>query len=438
MSRMRIHLGIGIFISLGLLACGVDGNSHEAANDPGKKEKLICGVDKDDLADEPARLEPVASVDPSFSPKATYVTPTRLVPVSQWPRLADDLDFEGLGLAVQRQLERYKSKNLSGTIKLGGQVYPLKAVPESLSRFLEISEDYQVCMAGGKIKPKSCEDRLNQTVQREFNLYAPNLTPDDPRYGEEKSTLFTAYYTPLLRGRTVPDARYKYGVYRKPSSSSLAGKTRYQIDFQDAFKGKGLQLFYSDNLFDLYLLHVQGGGKVVMENKSGKLSSFYISFEGTNGKNFTFISKYMQQKGYISDLSVESQRTFLETHPQKQAEIFATCPGYIYFKQSAHPPLGNDVVPLTDNRSIATDTKYYSFKGLLAFVAAERPREDQKKNECGQAEFQSFSRFFLDQDTGGAIRGKARVDLYFGEGPYAEYAAYNTTNRGDLYFLMLK
>jgi membrane-bound lytic murein transglycosylase A len=99
--------------------------------------------------------------------------------------------------------------------------------------------------------------------------------------------------------------------------------------------------------------------------------------------------------------------------------------------------LGSDLVPLTDNRSIATDTNYYRFKGLLAFVQAERPVETSLQNNC-QLEFRSFSRFYLDQDTGGAIRGKGRVDLYFGENEYAQKAAYNLVRRGDLYFLMLK
>jgi membrane-bound lytic murein transglycosylase A len=98
-------------------------------------------------------------------------------------------------------------------------------------------------------------------------------------------------------------------------------------------------------------------------------------------------------------------------------------------------------VPLTDNRSIATDSKLYEFKGLLTFVEAKRPVDPNLiRDEESQLDvpYKSYQRFYLDQDTGGAIRGKGRVDLYFGEGDYAEVAAYNTKHTGKLFFLMSK
>jgi membrane-bound lytic murein transglycosylase A len=183
-------------------------------------------------------------------------------------------------------------------------------------------------------------------------------------------------------------------------------------------------------------MHVQGGGHITIES-GGKTTSKYLSYAGTNGLSWNFISKYMMEKNYIQDPSIIAQRSFLEATPHKEQEIYATCPSYVYFKESDHPPLGSDRVPLTDNRSIATDTRYYRFKGLLSFVKTERPTEAPSR-DCEQLEFKSFSRFFLDQDTGGAIRGKGRVDLYFGEGSYAEKTAYNLVRRGDLFFLMLK
>lgn len=377
--------------------------------------------------------------DLEASGRNNYVTPTRKVDLKEWPRLVDDLDFKDMEVAIDRQLVRYQQKDLSGTIQFGNQRYPLTKAVESLKRFRRHALDYQKCVA--KSNKTTCASSFQNVMQKEFHLYAPVLTPDDPRYGEEKQTLFTAYYTPLIRGRTTRDSRFRYGVYDKPLSSSLASSTRKQIDFEGVLNGKGFDLFYSDDLFELYLLHVQGGGRVMLENKSGKLESFYISYAGTNKQKWTFISKYMKEKGYIADLSIQAQRDFLAKNPALHEEIFSTCPSYVYFKKTDSPPLGNDNVPLTDNRSIATDTGHYRFKGLLAFVSAARPVEEERAKEVetlGGVEFKNFSRFFLDQDTGGAIKGKARVDLYFGEGPYAERAAYNIVQRGDLYFLMLK
>lgn len=433
MNRNKIRFVLAAFFLLTLAACNQGTADNGASLDP-NKEKL-CRAEAIDY-----KLQEMSQPDvrDDFQPVvgSQFNTPTAKVDLQDWPDLIDDLDLEDLETSIQRQLVRYSQKSLSGTIKLGKDVYSQKQAPESLKRFLEIAKVFRNCIQSNA--KKVCQKSFDKTVRAEFNLYAPQLAPGDPRYGEDKQTLFTAYYTPLIRARDNIDGRFKWGVYNKPSSKSLANSSRTEIDFKRVLDGKGLDLFYSDDLFELYLLHVQGGGRVITENKSGQTSSYYISYQGTNDQKFTFISKYMLNKGYISDLSIQAQRDFLEQNPSKQEEVYATCPSYVYFKKTINPPLGNDSVPLTDNRSIATDTNYYRFKGLLSFVSARRPTEDKAACDNRGVSFQNFSRFLLDQDTGGAIRGKARVDLYFGEGPYAEKAAYNTVQRGDLYFLMLK
>ena len=372
------------------------------------------------------------------SERRVYNTPTRLLEPEEWPRIVDDLDFEGLDLAITRQLKRFSRMQLYGKyIRLGGRKYSLEQAPESLKEFRKYVSRYFRCQ--NKQSKRTCSQDLTEILKKKFNMFTPLLTPEDPRYGEEKQTFFTSYYTPLLRGRETPDSRFKHGLYMNPRKKDLLNKSRVEIDFNKALESQGLELFFSDNLFDLYLLHVQGGGRVVMENKSGELNSFYISYDGTNEQSWNFISHYMFDQGYISNKSIEAQREFLQSNPDKHKDIYATCPSYVFFKKTDRPPLGNDNVSLTDNRSIATDTNYYAFKGLLSFVQARRPVEgDIERDECGNLPFKDFSRFYLDQDTGGAIRGKARVDLYAGEGPYAELSAYNTKERGDLFFLMLK
>lgn len=435
MENNKIRFALGVLFIFIFTACskGTAGNIPPENEDGNKK---VCSAEAIDY--KLAEMDSQNSFDDDFQALVgtQYVTPTEKISPSQWPALIDDLDLSEMEIAIERQLKRYEQKDLSGTIKFGNDVYSLKQAPKSLKRFMEIAKDYKSCMATNT--KSSCQADFEATVKADFNLYMPKLSKEDPRFGEDKQTLFTAYYTPLIRARTSKDSRFKYGTYNKPSSKSLASSSRRDIDFKGVLENKGLDIFYSDDLFELYLLHVQGGGRVITENKNGKTSSFYISYDGANGQKFTFISKYMMSKGYIPDLTIQSQRDFIDQNPQKHEEIFSTCPSYVYFKKTANPPLGNDVVPLTDNRSIATDTAYYRFKGLISFVSARRPKEDMKSCDGNNVEYQSFSRFFLDQDTGGAIKGKARVDMYFGEGPYAEHVAYNTVQRGDLYFLMLK
>ena len=432
---MLFRITLVSILSSVLLACGSEPAIDEL-RPPLNEDDQICS--RFISPAEKAADGKISDYNAYDEKRRIYNTPTRLLEEFEWPRIIDDLDFEGMDLAITRQLKRYKSKNLSGYIRLGGKKYPLEDVPTSLEKFKTLVSRYFRCQ--NRHSREDCATDFTSDLKNNFNMFAPELTPDDPRYGENKQTLFTAYYTPLLRGRTSPDSRYKHGVYKIPKDKELLKKSRVDIDFKGAFVGSGLENFYADDLFDLYLLHVQGGGRVVMENKSGNLESFYISYAGTNGQSWNFISNYMYEKKYITNKGINAQRDFLLKHPQKQEEIYATCPSYVFFKKTDHPPLGNDMVSLTDNRSIATDTNYYKFKGLLSYIKTKRPRNEDigTKDDCKQIPYKDYSRFYLDQDTGGAIRGKARVDLYFGEGPYAELAAYNTKERGDLYFLMLK
>lgn len=425
------------YILFVLLCCALASCTKEVGDDsipPRKKSGAVCGFE-DRYADEENKV--AADRFESYQAKKNqYITPTEKVPLEDWPVLVDDLSFSFMQTAIERQLARYSEINLNGRIRLGNENYPLAWAEKSLIVFRELIHQFSSCRT--KNKNDICQSLFESQIRQRFHLYKPQLTNEDPRFGEEKSVLFTGYYTPTLKVRRQPSAEYPYGVYRIPVEEDLRLTSRVGIDFRRHLVGKDLEIFYASDLFDLYLLHVQGGGHVVFE-EDGKSREQYLSYAGTNGQSWNFISKYMQEKKMIHDSSIYSQRMFLDSNPHLQEEIYSSCPSYVYFKSSVHPPEGSDRVPLTDNRSIATDTRYYRFKGLLAFVSAERPVEGQSlEANCGEVEFQPFTRFYLDQDTGGAIRGKGRVDLYFGEGEYAEMAAYNLVKTGQLYFLMLK
>lgn len=362
---------------------------------------------------------------------AFYITPTKNVSVDQWPQFDDDLDFAWMNTAIDRQLKRFVKKDLSGNIRLGNVSYPLSHMRRSLELFQALIRDYQIC-ARQSSRP-SCMQKFNDQMKLQFDLFSPHLEKSEfPNGDEVKTAFFTAYYTPSIEVETVSSPRFPYAIYAQPEEPQLSALTRDEIDFQGKLKKSRYVLFYASNLFDLYLMHIQGGGRVKVMDKKGQ-PQYYLSYAGTNGKLFRFISLYMKEKGMISDLSVESQRVFLKQNPDKQREVYQSCPSYVFFKISAQPPDGSDSTPLTDNRSLATDKKYYPAKGLLSFVRAQRPIDHQ-----WPVIYSNFSRFFIDQDTGGAIRGKARADLYFGEGSYAEMVAYNLNHYGEIYFLIAK
>ena len=413
-----------------LNACGGSSSSEVPARN---KDGFVCkGVDKN--VDEDPLFQPVVK---PFGVR--YATPTKLVPVEKWPNLSDDLNFERMDEAIRRQLERFKKISLFGSIQMGVDIYPLRLAEKSLLEFRAVLGTYRECLRVNPAAPELCATLFNEQMRSKFNMYEPNLTSGDPRYQEPKAALFTGYYTPTIRVTQAKDSRFTYAVYGMPSGSEKRSSSRLSIDFRGALSGLGLELYYTNDLFELYLAQVQGNGRIRVEGGVGAPGDQFFTFAGTNGQTWNFISKYMLSKNYIQDASVNSQRDFLTLHPQMQEEVYSSCPSYVYFGTSKAPPLGSGSVSVTQDRSVATDSRYYEFKGLLSYVVSSRPEENQNpRKPCGSVRFKDFSRFYLDQDTGGAIRGKARADLYFGEGDYAELAAYNQVRRGDIYFLMLK
>ena len=378
-----------------------------------------------------------ASAHAQFHPN-NFTTPTRMLSASEFPTFSDDLELAGLKAAANDQLVAFVAKDLSGTIRMGGKKYPLSKTKTSLVVFLQLIGAYQSCKIN--FTEAHCLQDLNLAIRAKFNVFVPLLVPGDPRYGEPLSSFFTGYATQPISGKSKPDAIFSHPIYSLPAAANGAD-TRDQIDFKGALAGKGLELAYAANLFDLYLLQIEGGGYVTVDN-NGKKSSFFLSYDGTNHQPWTWISKFMMSQGYISNPSVGAQRKYLRLHPEKQEEIYSQCPSYVFFKVTSSPPQGAERVPLTDGRSLATDSKLYPFKGLLTYVDSQRPVDtgtyDLEQEDPSQIPFQPFSRFFIDQDTGGAITGKGRADLYFGLSDYAQYAATYQSEKGNIYFLLAK
>ncbi len=127
-------------------------------------------------------------------------------------------------------------------------------------------------------------------------------------------------------------------------------------------------------------------------------------------------------------------RAYLRNHPEEMARVFNHNESYVFFRLVDQGPMGAIEVPLTTGRSVATDLRLFP-KGALAFIQTEKPLV----SEDGTIQsWETFGRFVLNQDTGGAIRGPGRADLFWGSGPYAETAAGHMKHDGTLYFLVLK
>ena len=127
-------------------------------------------------------------------------------------------------------------------------------------------------------------------------------------------------------------------------------------------------------------------------------------------------------------------RRYLSEHPEVVDEVLNHNPSYVFFRVLDSEPVGNIGVPLTPGRSVALDYRLFP-KGALAFVSCRKPVVDDKGRII---KWIKFSRFVLNQDTGGAIRGAGRADLFWGSGLYAETAAGHMKHEGELFILIKK
>lgn len=361
------------------------------------------------------------------------VTPTKRL--YQSLNFTDDMSFENLDQAIDRQLVVFNNRKPTGTIKFGTKVYPKSVLKDSLLLLKALAGEARRCL---KNSPASeCHTKFNIAVNEQFAIYVP-IPNKGTGATSQKTTQFTSYYSPDLHGSRVPTERFKRAIYRKPDIASDSNYSRVDIDYRGALAGKGYEVFWvEESFYDLYLLHVQGGGRINVFNPDGTKEVKYLSYDGKNSRPFQMIYKYMLQKGYLesNNAGIPAQRKFLEENPHKEEEIFGSCPSYVYFKETDNEPVGLDNIPLTEGRSLALDSRIYKTTGFINFVKTVKASH---VDENGKVVKVPFSRFFIAQDTGGAIRGNARCDLYAGYGPQAELIAYNMNEMGEQYFLVKK
>jgi membrane-bound lytic murein transglycosylase A len=208
--------------------------------------------------------------------------------------------------------------------------------------------------------------------------------------------------------------------------------SRDEIDSKGSLQQKGCELLWVSDRIDLFFLHIQGSGRVLLEEGT----VLNVNYDCANGRPYRSIGRLLIEEGSISreEMSMQQIRTYLKNHPEEIERVFNYNQSYVFFRLVDQGPLGNIEVPLTPGRSVATDKRLFP-KGALAFIQSEKPFVDE---DGTIRSWETFGRFVLNQDTGGAIRGPGRADLFWGSGPYAETAAGHMKHQGKLYFLVLK
>jgi len=351
----------------------------------------------------------------------------------------DDCSYDGLASGLSQSLAYLRRVPPEREYRFGPDTYTAGHMVRTLTRFLEF------------IRTKPAPPALNRFIHEHYRIYRARGAP------ETGKVLFTGYYEPTLRGSLTPSEEFRYPLYSRPedlltidlsrfsprfANEKIVGRKdgqtvvpyydRRQIEQDCALADVAAPIAWVDDPIDLFFLHIQGSGKILLENGD----ALQVHYHASNGRPYRSIGKLLIQQGKIEKkrMSMQALRAYLEENPSELDAVLNYNPSYVFFKVEPDGPLGSLAVKLTAGRSLALDRRLFP-PAALAFIKTQLPLV----GEDGQIQrWANCSRFVLNQDTGGAIRGPGRADLFWGDGPYAETAAGHMQHPGDLYFLVLK
>lgn len=276
---------------------------------------------------------------------------------------------------------------------------------------------------------KTCSDVASNSVGDNAKvLFEHYFVPHSVSNRGNKKGLFTGYYELALNGSFKKSDRYRYPIYKKPDDY-VAGAlyfSRKEID-GGALAGKGYELLYVDDPVRLFFLHIQGSGRVKLENGS----EVNVGFSAKNGHPYGSIGKYLIEKGYIprEKMSAEAIQKWLYENPDKRDFVMQRNASYIFFRQlSGAGPVGAQGVPLTPMRSLAVDKRYIPYGAPLWL--------DVPLDQTPNYPSDRMRQIVVAQDTGSAIKGVVRGDIFFGYGLLAEERANYNQSEGEYYILL--
>ena len=257
------------------------------------------------------------------------------------------------------------------------------------------------------------------------------------RLGEDDGFV-TGYYEPVIDGSRTQTDVYTVPVYRRPSnlfvrgfrqdSPSLPNKgqvfrkigRRKLVPYYDraeiedgAIAGRGLEICWLKSQTDLLFAQIQGSARVRLEDGS----TIRINYDAHNGYPYTAVGRILIERGIIpkEQMSMQKIREWMEQNPDGANELRRQNRAYVFFHEvplsDKDEAVGAQGVPLTPGRSIAVDQALHVY-GTPFFIEGQLPIESAQAKT-------PFRRLMIAQDTGAAIVGSARFDLFFGSGDAA-------------------
>lgn len=263
---------------------------------------------------------------------------------------------------------------------------------------------------------------------------------------------FTGYYEAEMHGARRRRGKYRYPIYKRPPElvmvemknfydsprpRRIAGKveegrlvpyyTRAEIA-AGALAGRGLELFWVTNPVDAFFAQIQGSG--IVELPDG--SQVRVGYAGKNGHRYTAIGRELAREGAFpaAKMSMQAIRTWLESHPKRARDMMNRNDGFVFFQEESRPgAIGAQGIVLTAERSVAVDPYFIPLSSPI-FVITEVP--DPKRSD----QTMPFRQLVIAQDTGGAIRGPVRGDIFWGHGERATSIAGRLKSQGRYYLFL--
>jgi len=305
-------------------------------------------------------------------------------------------------------------------------------------------EDWQkICLASSGLEKKGASE-----ARKFFEFW---FEPYHVYNNSNPNGLFTGYYLPKLKCNLKRSKRYAFPIYAIPDDwvkvdlglfdTSLNGRTfvgqvrdhklyRYperKAIARGAINKKAKVIAWCDDKIDVAFSHIQGSALVELPNKK----QFLIGYEGSNGRSYTALSKVLIKDNQMTkqNSSMQDIRAWFLENPEKTESVLDKNASYVFFRILENSdPLGSQQVPLTPERSLAVDKRYIPL-GVPIWLDTVVPDEATQ-------DFATFRRLLIAQDTGGAIRGIVRGDVYWGAGDRATFIAGHMKSRGEYWILL--
>jgi len=349
--------------------------------------------------------------------------------IRQW---IDDMNFQDLEKAIDNSLTYFARLPDTVRFQYGELSYSPEEMSASMKLFISVLNEYR-----GEV--------LAREIKEKF-LFFESMNSD-------RESFFTGYYEPVIKGSLVPTDEYPEPLYETPDDlievdlSMFSGKwqhekivgrlsgnrlmpydSRDEIVYLKSLEDRAMPIAYASEI-ELFFLQIQGSGMIRLRDGSIKR----VNYAQKNGHPYNAVGRVLSDRIPPHEMSLQAIKDYLYAHPDEVRDILSYNQSYTFFREIDEGPLGDIEVALTPGRSIAMDRRTIP-RGGLVFIETEIPLFDQGKI----SDWIPVRRFALVQDTGGAIQGHGRVDMFFGHGEEAEMVAGHLKRSGRCFLIVAR